>query len=106
MFFEASTRTQASFEIAGQRLGADVMNMAMQASSVKKGETLIGQARMTLRERQQHPDLLVVRTRPAIRGGNLPAPDKPTARSCLKASGEHRPDTVHHTTRAWLRNDG
>ena len=38
MFFENSTRTQASFELAGKRLGADVMNMAMQASSVKKGK--------------------------------------------------------------------
>ena len=38
MFFENSTRTQASFEIAGKRLGADVMNMSMQASSVKKGK--------------------------------------------------------------------
>ena len=44
MFFENSTRTQASFELAGKRLGADVMNMAMQASSVKKGETLIDTA--------------------------------------------------------------
>ena len=35
MFFENSTRTQSSFEIAGKRLGADVMNMAMQASSIK-----------------------------------------------------------------------
>ncbi len=58
MFFEASTRTQASFEIAGQRLGADVMNMAMQASSIKKGETLIDTA-LTLNA--MHPDLLVVR---------------------------------------------
>lgn len=58
MFFENSTRTQASFEIAGKRLGADVMNMAMQASSVKKGETLIDTA-MTLNA--MHPDLLVVR---------------------------------------------
>jgi aspartate carbamoyltransferase catalytic subunit len=58
MFFEASTRTQASFEIAGKRLGADVMNMAMQASSLKKGETLIDTA-MTLTA--MHPDLLVVR---------------------------------------------
>jgi len=58
MFFEASTRTQASFEIAGTRLGADVMNMAMQASSVKKGETLIDTA-LTLNA--MHPDLLVVR---------------------------------------------
>jgi len=58
MFFENSTRTQASFEIAGKRLGADVMNMAMQASSIKKGETLIDTA-MTLNT--MHPDLLVVR---------------------------------------------
>lgn len=58
MFFEASTRTQASFEIAGKRLGADVMNMAMAASSIKKGETLIDTA-MTLNA--MHPDLLVVR---------------------------------------------
>ncbi|MEL6807237.1 MAG: hypothetical protein AAFO97_05615, partial [Pseudomonadota bacterium] len=36
MFFENSTRTQASFELAGKRLGADVMNMAMQASSIAK----------------------------------------------------------------------
>lgn len=58
MFFENSTRTQASFEIAGKRLGADVMNMAMQASSIKKGETLIDTA-MTLNA--MHPDMLVVR---------------------------------------------
>ncbi|MEM8802231.1 MAG: aspartate carbamoyltransferase catalytic subunit [Pseudomonadota bacterium] len=58
MFFENSTRTQASFEIAGKRLGADVMNMHMQTSSVKKGETLIDTA-LTLNA--MHPDLLVVR---------------------------------------------
>lgn len=58
MFFEASTRTQASFEIAGKRLGADVMNMAVATSSVKKGETLIDTA-LTLNA--MHPDLLVVR---------------------------------------------
>ena len=58
MFFEHSTRTQASFEIAGKRLGADVMNMHMQSSSVKKGETLIDTA-LTLNA--MHPDLLVVR---------------------------------------------
>jgi aspartate carbamoyltransferase catalytic subunit len=58
MFFENSTRTQASFELAGKRMGADVMNMAMQASSVKKGETLIDTA-LTLNA--MHPDLLVVR---------------------------------------------
>lgn len=58
MFFENSTRTQASFELAGKRLGADVMNMAMGASSLKKGETLIDTA-LTLNAMK--PDLLVVR---------------------------------------------
>ena len=58
MFFEESTRTQASFELAGKRLGADVMNMAMAHSSVKKGETLIDTA-LTLNA--MHPDLLIVR---------------------------------------------
>ncbi len=58
MFFEASTRTQASFELAGQRLGADVMSMQMAASSIRKGETLIDTA-LTLNA--MRPDLLVVR---------------------------------------------
>ncbi|MEM9278679.1 MAG: aspartate carbamoyltransferase catalytic subunit [Pseudomonadota bacterium] len=58
LFFEASTRTQSSFELAGKRLGADVMNMSVGSSSVKKGETLIDTA-MTLNAMQ--PDLLVVR---------------------------------------------
>jgi aspartate carbamoyltransferase catalytic subunit len=58
MFFENSTRTQASFELAGKRLGADVMNMAVAQSSVKKGETLIDTA-LTLNA--MNPDLLVVR---------------------------------------------
>src|SRR4028119_1265582 len=58
LFFEASTRTQSSFEIAGKRLGADVMNMAVASSSVKKGETLIDTA-MTLNA--MRPDLIIVR---------------------------------------------
>jgi aspartate carbamoyltransferase catalytic subunit len=58
LFFEASTRTQSSFEIAGKRLGSDVMNMSVSFSSVKKGETLIDTA-MTLNA--MRPDLLVVR---------------------------------------------
>ena len=58
MFFENSTRTQSSFELAGKRLGADVVNMSLQTSSVKKGETLIDTA-MTLNA--MRPDLLVVR---------------------------------------------
>ena len=58
LFFEASTRTQSSFELAGKRLGADVMNMAVGSSSTRKGETLIDTA-MTLNA--MNPDILVVR---------------------------------------------
>ncbi len=58
LFYEASTRTQASFEIAGKRLGADVMNMSVAQSSEKKGETLIDTA-MTLNA--MRPDIIVVR---------------------------------------------
>jgi aspartate carbamoyltransferase catalytic subunit len=58
MFFENSTRTQASFELAGKRLGADTMNMSVKTSSVTKGETLIDTA-VTLNA--MRPDLLVVR---------------------------------------------
>ncbi|WP_316861873.1 aspartate carbamoyltransferase catalytic subunit [uncultured Cohaesibacter sp.] len=58
LFFEASTRTQSSFELAGKRLGADVMNMAVRNSSVSKGETLLDTA-MTLSA--MNPDILVVR---------------------------------------------
>jgi len=58
MFFEVSTRTQASFELAGKRLGADVMNMSVSSSSIRKGETLIDTA-VTLNA--MHPDLIVMR---------------------------------------------
>ena len=58
LFFEASTRTQSSFELAGKRLGADVMNMSVKTSSVSKGETLIDTA-STLNA--MRPDILVVR---------------------------------------------
>src|SRR6476659_7998404 len=58
LFFEASTRTQSSFELAGKRLGADVMNMSVSSSSVAKGETLLDTS-MTLNAMQ--PDLLIVR---------------------------------------------
>src|SRR6185369_8070059 len=58
LFFEVSTRTQASFELAGKRLGADVMNMSASSSSMRKGETLIDTA-ITLNA--MHPDILVVR---------------------------------------------
>ena len=58
MFFENSTRTRTSFELAGKRLGGDVINMSVTSSSIKKGETLIDTA-MTLNA--MHPDVLVVR---------------------------------------------
>ena len=58
LFFEPSTRTQSSFELAGKRLGADVMNMSVSSSSVKKGETLIDTA-ATLNA--MRPDLIIVR---------------------------------------------
>jgi aspartate carbamoyltransferase catalytic subunit len=57
-FFENSTRTLLSFEIAGKRLGADVVNMAVATSSVKKGETLIDTA-MTLNA--MRADAIVIR---------------------------------------------
>ena len=58
LFYEASTRTQSSFELAGKRLGADVLNMSVKASSVSKGETLLDTA-ATLNA--MRPDILVVR---------------------------------------------
>tara|TARA_B110000116_G_scaffold75029_1_gene65139 strand:- start:140 stop:1081 length:942 start_codon:yes stop_codon:yes gene_type:complete len=58
LFFEPSTRTQSSFELAGKRLGADVMSMNIINSAIKKGETLIDTA-MTLNA--MHPDLIVIR---------------------------------------------
>ena len=58
LFFEASTRTQSSFEIAAKRLGADTINMSPRTSSMTKGETLIDTA-VTLNAMK--PDLLVVR---------------------------------------------
>lgn len=58
LFFENSTRTMSSFEIAAKRLGADVVNMPVAASSVKKGETLIDTA-VTLNA--MRPNALVIR---------------------------------------------
>ncbi len=58
LFFESSTRTRTSFELAGKRLGADVINMSSDGSSVKKGETLLDTA-ITLNA--MHVEVLVVR---------------------------------------------
>jgi len=58
LFYEASTRTRTSFELAGKRLSADVINMSVSASSVRKGETLQDTCR-TLQA--MHPDVIVIR---------------------------------------------
>ncbi|MGK7867816.1 aspartate carbamoyltransferase catalytic subunit [Falsiroseomonas sp. E2-1-a20] len=58
LFFEDSTRTRTSFELAGKRLGADIVNMSVSTSSVNKGETLLDTA-ATLNA--MHTDLLVIR---------------------------------------------
>ncbi|MEE8516183.1 MAG: aspartate carbamoyltransferase catalytic subunit [Alphaproteobacteria bacterium] len=58
LFFEDSTRTRTSFELAGKRLGGDIINLSVATSSIRKGETLIDTA-MTLNA--MHPDVLVVR---------------------------------------------
>ena len=62
LFFENSTRTRMSFELAGKQLGARVINMVAESSSIKKGETLLDTA-MTLNA--LHPDVLIVRHRDA-----------------------------------------
>ncbi|MGF1469841.1 MAG: aspartate carbamoyltransferase catalytic subunit [Sandaracinaceae bacterium] len=58
LFYEASTRTRTSFELAGKRLSADVVNISTSASSVSKGESLLDTCR-TLEA--MHPDVVVVR---------------------------------------------
>ncbi len=92
LFFEASTRTQGSFEIAGKRLGADVMNMAVSASAVSKGETLLDTA-MTINA--MHPDFLVVR-HPSSGGVELLA-QKVTCAVINAGDGQHE-----HPTQALL----
>jgi aspartate carbamoyltransferase catalytic subunit len=58
LFFEASTRTRTSFELAGKRLSADVVNISASTSSVTKGETLLDTVQ-TLQA--MHPDVVVIR---------------------------------------------
>jgi aspartate carbamoyltransferase catalytic subunit len=58
LFFEASTRTRTSFEIAGKRLSADTINISASTSSVVKGETLIDTARNL---EAMNPDIIVIR---------------------------------------------
>src|SRR2546430_3767981 len=68
LFFEASTRTQSSFELAGKRLGAHVINMSGSSSSIRQGETLMDTAG-TLHA--LHPGILAVRDHAPRAGGPL-----------------------------------
>ncbi|HEX6624087.1 MAG TPA: aspartate carbamoyltransferase catalytic subunit [Pyrinomonadaceae bacterium] len=92
LFFEASTRTRTSFEIAGKRLSADVINISSSSSSVTKGETLLDTARNL---EAMAPDLIVIRH---------PAAGAPhqLARVC-RASVVNAGDGAHeHPTQALL----
>src|ERR687894_3165305 len=92
LFFEASTRTRTSFEIAGKRLSADVINISSSSSSVTKGETLLDMARNL---EAMGPDLIV------IRHPSAGAPHQ-LARVC-RASVVNAGDGAHeHPTQALL----
>ena len=67
-FFESSTRTRTSFEVAGKRLGGDVINMSVPASSMVKGETLIDK-----------PDALIMHPGPMNRGVEIAAKSPTTS---------------------------
>jgi aspartate carbamoyltransferase catalytic subunit len=92
LFFEPSTRTRTSFEIAGKRLSADVINISSSSSSVSKGETLLDTARNL---EAMSPDLIV------IRHPSAGAPHQ-LARIC-RASVVNAGDGAHeHPTQALL----
>src|SRR6202012_813619 len=92
LFFENSTRTQSSFELAGKRLGADVVNMSPRTSSITKGETLIDTA-VTLNAMK--PDLLVVRH--AASGASALLSQKVSCSVVNAGDGQHE-----HPTQALL----
>ncbi|HYD25435.1 MAG TPA: aspartate carbamoyltransferase catalytic subunit [Croceibacterium sp.] len=107
-FFENSTRTLLSFEIAGKRLGADVVNMHAAQSSVKKGETLIDTA-MTLNAMQV--DAIVIRH--GSSGAVQLIADKVACPVLNAGDGQHEHPTqalldalaLRHTLRARGRNE-
>lgn len=92
LFFEDSTRTRTSFEIAGKRLSADVINISKSFSSVSKGETLLDTAKNL---EAMAPDIIVVRH---------PSPGAPHAiTKILKARVINAGDGAHeHPTQALL----
>jgi aspartate carbamoyltransferase catalytic subunit len=92
LFFETSTRTRTSFELAAKRLGADVINISVADSAIKKGETLLDTA-MTLNA--MHPDVLVVRH--PFSGGVKLLSDKMNCAVVNAGDGSHE-----HPTQALL----
>ena len=103
-FFENSTRTLLSFEIAGKRLGADVVNMHAAQSSVKKGETLIDTA-TTLNA--MRADAIVIRH--SSSGAVQLIADKVDCPVLNAGDGQHEHPTQALldalTMRFWLRSD-
>jgi aspartate carbamoyltransferase catalytic subunit len=93
LFFEPSTRTRSSFEIAGKRLSADVVNFSPSGSSLSKGETLLDTA---LNLQSMNPDILVVR-HSASGAPHFLAKQLPSARIVNAGDGTHE-----HPTQALL----
>src|SRR4051812_42829220 len=91
LFFEASTRTQSSFELAGKRLGADVMNMSVSQSSIRKGETLMDTA-VTLNA--MHPHILVVRHHASGAGGRVARRGEGSEINAGGGTQEHAPQAL------------
>ncbi|WP_346344479.1 aspartate carbamoyltransferase catalytic subunit [Gluconobacter wancherniae] len=92
LFYEDSTRTRTSFELAGKRLGADVINMSVATSSVNKGETLLDTA-ATLNA--MRCDLLVIRHAQS----GAPALLSQKVEACVVNAGD---GTHEHPTQALL----
>jgi len=92
LFFEPSTRTRTSFELAGKRLGADVINVSASSSSVVKGETLFDTAKTLM---AMNPDLII------FRHSHSGSPLQLT--KCIDASVINAGDGTHeHPTQALL----
>ena len=92
LFFEASTRTRTSFEIAAKRLSADAINISASTSSVVKGETLVDTA---LNLQAMAPDAIVIRHSSA----GAPARVAAIARAAVINAGD---GTHEHPTQALL----
>jgi aspartate carbamoyltransferase catalytic subunit len=92
LFFEASTRTRTSFEIAAKRLSADAVNISVSTSSVSKGETLLDTARNL---QAMAPDCIVIRHSSAGAPGHL-------ARACNAAIVNAGDGAHEHPTQALL----